>query len=119
MFYIGIVRKQVLSMDAARAFARTWPEGSGSEGANFNRCFPGQPGGDTAQQLAYFVSHVLFPGGPSLPDSPPRAPILALSRARAHTHTLTYLHSCSPMVCLTDVDVVFDLHTGGNSMHTF
>ena len=69
----------VLSIDAAKAFARCWPQGSGSEGANFNRCFPGEAGGDTASQLAYYVSHVLFP----------------------------------------DVDVVFDLHTGGNSMAMF
>ena len=40
---------------------------------------PGEAGGDTASQLAYYVSHVLFP----------------------------------------DVDVVFDLHTGGNSMAMF
>eukprot|EP01052_Picozoa_sp_SAG31_P024931 SAG31_NODE_2155_length_6311_cov_3.139086_1_plen_418_part_00 len=69
----------VLSIDAAKAFARCWPEGSGSEGANFNRCFPGEAGGDTASKLAHYVSHFLFP----------------------------------------DVDVVFDLHTGGNSMAMF
>jgi predicted deacylase len=27
----------ILSMDAAKAFARCWPEGSGSPGTNFNR----------------------------------------------------------------------------------
>ena len=69
----------VLSMDAALAFARCWPAGSGSPGTNFNRAFPGDAGGDTASQLAYFISHELFP----------------------------------------DVDVVFDLHTGGNSMAMF
>ena len=69
----------VLSMDAAHAFARCWPEGSGSEGTNFNRAFPGAPDGDTAGLLAHYISHVLFP----------------------------------------DVDVVFDLHTGGNSMAMF
>ena len=69
----------VLSMDAAHAFARCWPEGSGSEGTNFNRAFPGAPDGDTAGLLAHYISHVLFP----------------------------------------DVDVVFDLHTCGNSMAMF
>jgi hypothetical protein len=104
----------VLSMDAALAFARCWPAGSGrlvmapssshlnsphphiiiitiittiapprptssnrrrrallSPGTNFNRAFPGAADGDTAAQLAYFISHALFPDGK--PRRQPRA----------------------------------------------
>jgi predicted deacylase len=44
------------SMDAARAFTRLWPSG-----ANLNRAFPGSPTGTPDEQLADFLSTILFP----------------------------------------------------------
>ena len=46
----------VLSMDASKAGTRLWPSG-----ANFNRSFPGSPGGPANEQLADFLTRVLFP----------------------------------------------------------
>ena len=46
----------VLSPEAALGFTRLWPSGE-----NFNRVFPGRPGGSTAEQLADYLSTVLFP----------------------------------------------------------
>ena len=44
------------SPEASRAYTRTWPSG-----INFNRSFPGDPWGTEDEQLAYFLSTVLFP----------------------------------------------------------
>jgi predicted deacylase len=44
------------SPEASRAYTRTWPSG-----IDFNRSFPGDPWGRTDEQLAYFLSTVLFP----------------------------------------------------------
>ncbi|HEX4746202.1 MAG TPA: succinylglutamate desuccinylase/aspartoacylase family protein [Gaiellaceae bacterium] len=46
----------VLSPAASRANTRNWPSG-----ANFNRSFPGRPDGPPNEQLAHFLSTVLFP----------------------------------------------------------
>ena len=46
----------VLSPAASRANTRNWPSG-----ANFNRSFPGRPDGPPNEQLAHFLSSVLFP----------------------------------------------------------
>jgi predicted deacylase len=46
----------VLSMDASKAGTRLWPSG-----ANFNRSFPGSPDGAANEQLADFLTRVLFP----------------------------------------------------------
>jgi predicted deacylase len=46
----------VLSPEAARSFTRLWPSG-----ANFNRVFPGRPDGTPAEQLADYLTRVLFP----------------------------------------------------------
>ncbi|HXH87969.1 MAG TPA: succinylglutamate desuccinylase/aspartoacylase family protein [Gaiellaceae bacterium] len=45
-----------LSLEASRAYTRLWPSG-----ANLNRSFPGSPTGPPDEQLAHFVSSVLFP----------------------------------------------------------
>ena len=45
-----------LSPPASRAGTRLWPSG-----ANFNRSFPGSPGGPANQQLADFLTRRLFP----------------------------------------------------------
>ena len=45
-----------VSMDASRAYTRLWPSG-----ANMNRSFPGSPTGRPDEQLAHFLSTVLFP----------------------------------------------------------
>jgi predicted deacylase len=45
-----------LSPDASRARTRLWPSG-----ANFNRSFPGSPDGPANEQLADFLSTILFP----------------------------------------------------------
>ena len=44
------------SPEASRAYTRTWPSG-----IDFNRSFPGDPWGGADEQLAYFLSTVLFP----------------------------------------------------------
>src|SRR5687767_5617152 len=44
------------SPKASRAYTRTWPSG-----IDFNRSFPGDPWGGADEQLAYFLSTVLFP----------------------------------------------------------
>ncbi len=44
------------SPDASRAYTRLWPSG-----ANLNRSFPGSPEGPPDEQLAHYVSTVLFP----------------------------------------------------------
>jgi N-alpha-acetyl-L-2,4-diaminobutyrate deacetylase len=46
----------VLSPPAAKAGTRTWPSG-----ANFNRAFPGRPDGPPHEQLADYLTRVLFP----------------------------------------------------------
>ncbi len=46
----------VLSMDASKAGTRLWPSG-----VNFNRSFPGSPDGPANEQLADFLTRVLFP----------------------------------------------------------
>ena len=46
----------VLSPAASKANTRNWPSG-----ANFNRSFPGRPDGPANEQLADFVTRVLFP----------------------------------------------------------
>ena len=45
-----------LSPEASREYTRLWPSG-----ANLNRSFPGRPDGPPDEQLAHFVSTVLFP----------------------------------------------------------
>lgn len=45
-----------ISGDASEQGTRLWPEG-----INFNRVFPGDPGGSVAEQLADYMSRVLFP----------------------------------------------------------
>jgi len=45
-----------LSIDASRAGTRLWPSG-----ANFNRIFPGSAEGPPEQQLADYLTRVLFP----------------------------------------------------------
>jgi N-alpha-acetyl-L-2,4-diaminobutyrate deacetylase len=45
-----------VSMDASFAYTRLWPSG-----ANMNRSFPGSPSGPADEQLAHFLSTVLFP----------------------------------------------------------
>ena len=45
-----------VSIDASRAYTRLWPSG-----ANMNRSFPGSPTGRADEQLADFLSTVLFP----------------------------------------------------------
>jgi predicted deacylase len=45
-----------LSIEASRAGTRLWPSG-----ANFNRSFPGSPSGPPNEQLADFLTRVLFP----------------------------------------------------------
>ncbi|MEI7760265.1 MAG: succinylglutamate desuccinylase/aspartoacylase family protein [Thermoleophilia bacterium] len=45
-----------VSIDASRAYSRLWPTG-----ANMNRSFPGSPSGSADEQLAHFLSTVLFP----------------------------------------------------------
>jgi predicted deacylase len=44
------------SPEASKAYTRTWPSG-----INFNRSFPGDPWGTEDEQLADFMSTVLFP----------------------------------------------------------
>src|SRR3954452_6440377 len=46
----------VLSVDASRAGTRLWPTG-----VNFNRSFPGRSDGPPNEQLADFLTRVLFP----------------------------------------------------------
>ncbi len=46
----------VLSPAASKANTRTWPSG-----ANFNRSFPGRPDGPPHEQLADYLTRVLFP----------------------------------------------------------
>ncbi len=45
-----------LSMEASRAGTRLWPSGG-----NLNRSFPGSPSGPANEQLADFLTRVLFP----------------------------------------------------------
>ena len=46
----------VLSPAASKANTRNWPSG-----ANFNRSFPGRPDGPANEQLADYLTRVLFP----------------------------------------------------------
>jgi predicted deacylase len=46
----------VLSVEASKANTRSWPSG-----ANFNRSFPGRADGPPNEQLADFLTRVLFP----------------------------------------------------------
>jgi predicted deacylase len=45
-----------LSIEASKAGTRLWPDGT-----NFNRSFPGRPDGPVNEQLADFLTRVLFP----------------------------------------------------------
>ncbi len=45
-----------MSPDASRAYTRLWPSG-----ANLNRSFPGSPSGPPDQQIADYLTRVLFP----------------------------------------------------------
>jgi N2-acetyl-L-2,4-diaminobutanoate deacetylase len=45
-----------LSPEASRAYTRLWPSG-----ANLNRSFPGRPDGSPDQQLADYMTRMLFP----------------------------------------------------------
>jgi N-alpha-acetyl-L-2,4-diaminobutyrate deacetylase len=45
-----------LSPEASKAYTRLWPSG-----ANLNRSFPGSPDGSPDEQLAHYLSTVLFP----------------------------------------------------------
>jgi predicted deacylase len=45
-----------LSPEASRGYTRLWPSG-----ANLNRSFPGSPDGPADEQLAHYLSTVLFP----------------------------------------------------------
>lgn len=65
-----------LSMDAALAGTRTWPD---SDRTNFNRRFPGAPAGTVAAQLAYYITCYLMP----------QVDTHARASARAHTHAHT------------------------------
>ncbi len=51
-----IVVIPVLSPEASKASTRMWPSG-----ANFNRSFPGSPDGPPNEQLADYLTRVLFP----------------------------------------------------------
>lgn len=51
-----IIVVPILSTEASRANTRLWPSG-----ANFNRSFPGNPDGPPIEQLAHFLTTVLFP----------------------------------------------------------
>jgi len=51
-----IIVVPILSTEASRAGTRNWPSGE-----NFNRSFPGRPDGPPNEQLAHFVSTVVFP----------------------------------------------------------
>jgi predicted deacylase len=51
------------SLEASRAYTRTWPSG-----IDFNRSFPGDPWGRADEQLAYFLSTVLFPAADVVVD---------------------------------------------------
>ena len=46
----------LLSPAASKANTRNWPSG-----ANFNRCFPGRPDGPPPEQLADYLTRMLFP----------------------------------------------------------
>lgn len=46
-----------LNLPAVLAGRRTSP----LDGKNFNRCFPGDPGGSATEQIAFYVHDVLFP----------------------------------------------------------
>jgi len=45
-----------MSPDASRAYTRLWPSG-----ANLNRSFPGSPSGPPDEQLADYLTRILFP----------------------------------------------------------
>lgn len=96
-----------LSMEAAQAETRLWPDG-----ANFNRAFPGRPDGPLSAQLADYLTRVLFPladivydlhsGGRSLrfypmsemhlvADPKQRAAMLAAMQAWNTDHHLLYI----------------------------
>ena len=51
-----IVVVPVISTEASKANTRMWPSG-----ANFNRSFPGRPDGPPNEQLADYLTRVLFP----------------------------------------------------------
>jgi predicted deacylase len=53
----------VLSTEASKACTRLWPSG-----ANFNRSFPGSPDGPPNEQLADYLSRVLFPQADAIVD---------------------------------------------------
>jgi predicted deacylase len=51
-----VIALPVLSPPASKAGTRLWPDGT-----NFNRAFPGTPGGSVASQLAHYLTTELFP----------------------------------------------------------
>ena len=51
-----VIVMPVLSVEASKANTRSWPSG-----ANFNRSFPGRPDGPPNEQLADYLTRVLFP----------------------------------------------------------
>jgi predicted deacylase len=53
----------VISVEASQAGTRLWPNGS-----NFNRCFPGDPCGEPAYQLAHYFTTELLPRCEALID---------------------------------------------------
>lgn len=53
----------ILSPEASHGFTRLWPSGE-----NFNRVFPGRADGSTAEQLADYLSSVLFPASDVVVD---------------------------------------------------
>jgi predicted deacylase len=53
----------VLSGEASKAGTRLWPSG-----ANFNRSFPGSPDGPPNEQLADYLTRVLFPAADVIVD---------------------------------------------------
>ena len=56
MVHGRVIVVPVLSPAASKANTRNWPSG-----ANFNRSFPGSPDGPPHEQLADFLTRVLFP----------------------------------------------------------
>ena len=56
MVHGRVIVVPVLSPAASKANTRNWPSG-----ANFNRSFPGRPDGPPNEQLADFLTRVLFP----------------------------------------------------------
>src|SRR6185312_14707076 len=52
-----LILMPALNLPAVRAATRLSP----LDGKNLNRCFPGKPDGTVAEQIAYYLTTVLFP----------------------------------------------------------